>query len=97
MPYRRHFCLKGNGLNAKNSTESQGHMASLCGLKPLRIWSVGYLIALSAWPIVNLNGAHFTDLGSTDKTEMNPGDVFVIETPGGGGFGKVEEAKRAAE
>ena len=38
-----------------------------------------------------------TDLGSTDKTEMNPGDVFVIETPGGGGFGKVEEAKKAAE
>jgi 5-oxoprolinase (ATP-hydrolysing) len=38
-----------------------------------------------------------TDLGSTDKTEMNPGDIFVIETPGGGGFGKVEEAKKAAE
>jgi len=38
-----------------------------------------------------------TDLGSTDKTEMNPGDVFVIETPGGGGFGKVKEAKKAAE
>jgi 5-oxoprolinase (ATP-hydrolysing) len=38
-----------------------------------------------------------TDLGSTDKTEMNPGDVFVIETPGGGGFGKAEEAKKAAE
>jgi 5-oxoprolinase (ATP-hydrolysing) len=38
-----------------------------------------------------------TDLGSTDKTEMNPDDVFVIETPGGGGFGKVEEAKKAAE
>ncbi|MGH6941492.1 hydantoinase B/oxoprolinase family protein [Hypericibacter sp.] len=38
-----------------------------------------------------------TDLGSTDKTEMNPGDVFVIETPGGGGFGRVEEAKKAAE
>ncbi len=27
------------------------------------------------------------DLGSTDKTAMAPGDVFVIETPGGGGFG----------
>jgi 5-oxoprolinase (ATP-hydrolysing) len=37
------------------------------------------------------------ELGSTDKTEMNPGDVFVIETPGGGGFGKAAEAKRAAE
>ncbi len=28
------------------------------------------------------------ELGPTDSTEMNPGDVFVIETPGGGGFGK---------
>jgi 5-oxoprolinase (ATP-hydrolysing) len=23
----------------------------------------------------------------TDRTELVPGDVFVIETPGGGGFG----------
>ena len=27
-------------------------------------------------------------LGSTAETSMEPGDVFVIETPGGGGFGK---------
>jgi N-methylhydantoinase B/oxoprolinase/acetone carboxylase alpha subunit len=27
---------------------------------------------------------------------MNPGDVFVIATPGGGGFGSAEE-KAAAE
>jgi 5-oxoprolinase (ATP-hydrolysing) len=26
-------------------------------------------------------------LGACDKTEMNAGDVFVIETPGGGGYG----------
>jgi 5-oxoprolinase (ATP-hydrolysing) len=26
-------------------------------------------------------------LTGTDKTEVNPGDVFVIETPGGGGYG----------
>ena len=26
-------------------------------------------------------------LTGTDKAEMNPGDVFVIETPGGGGYG----------
>ncbi len=25
-------------------------------------------------------------LGATDTAELNPGDVFVIETPGGGGF-----------
>jgi len=27
------------------------------------------------------------ELTGTDGTEMNPGDVFVIETPGGGGYG----------
>ena len=29
-----------------------------------------------------------TELGGADKTEMSAGDVFVIETPGGGGYGK---------
>jgi len=29
------------------------------------------------------------ELSWTDKAEMNPGDVFVIETPGGGGYGAV--------
>jgi len=28
------------------------------------------------------------ELTATDLRQMNPGDVFVIETPGGGGFGK---------
>ena len=27
------------------------------------------------------------DLGGADRAEVGPGDVFVIETPGGGGFG----------
>jgi N-methylhydantoinase B/oxoprolinase/acetone carboxylase alpha subunit len=27
-------------------------------------------------------------LGSTGTVEMGAGDVFVIETPGGGGFGE---------
>ncbi len=27
-------------------------------------------------------------LGSTDQSEMEPGDIILIETPGGGGFGK---------
>lgn len=31
-----------------------------------------------------------TELGGTDKTEMRPGDCFVVETPGGGGYGKVQ-------
>ena len=30
------------------------------------------------------------DLASTDKIEMAPGDVFVIESPGGGGYGGPE-------
>ena len=29
-----------------------------------------------------------TQLAATGKAEVNPGDVFVIETPGGGGYGK---------
>jgi 5-oxoprolinase (ATP-hydrolysing) len=28
-----------------------------------------------------------TELGPTDRTEMAAGDVFVVETPGGGGYG----------
>jgi 5-oxoprolinase (ATP-hydrolysing) len=32
------------------------------------------------------------ELSGTDKAEMHPGDVFVVETPGGGGFGEPEES-----
>ncbi|HAT34416.1 MAG TPA: 5-oxoprolinase, partial [Rhodospirillaceae bacterium] len=28
------------------------------------------------------------EMTGTDSTEMRPGDVFVVETPGGGGYGK---------
>ncbi|WP_151633328.1 hydantoinase B/oxoprolinase family protein [Noviherbaspirillum aerium] len=31
------------------------------------------------------------DLGATDSIEMQAGDVFVVETPGGGGFGLDEQ------
>jgi N-methylhydantoinase B/oxoprolinase/acetone carboxylase alpha subunit len=27
-------------------------------------------------------------MGPTDQAEMAPGDVIVIKTPGGGGFGR---------
>ena len=27
------------------------------------------------------------ELTGTDRRELKPGDVFIIETPGGGGFG----------
>ncbi len=33
-----------------------------------------------------------SELSGTDSTEMNPGDVFVIETPGGGGYGPEDGA-----
>ncbi len=32
-------------------------------------------------------GGSVDELSGTDSAEMNPGDVFVIETPGGGGYG----------
>jgi 5-oxoprolinase (ATP-hydrolysing) len=31
-----------------------------------------------------------TELGPFDQTDMAAGDVFVIETPGGGGYGAVK-------
>jgi 5-oxoprolinase (ATP-hydrolysing) len=33
-------------------------------------------------------GGGVTELTGSDQTEMNAGDVFVIETPGGGGYGR---------
>ena len=39
--------------------------------------------------VVRTDGSVVT-LGGTDQCEMKAGDVFVIETPGGGGFGKAE-------
>ena len=28
-----------------------------------------------------------TEQGGTDSTEVYPGDIYVVETPGGGGYG----------
>ncbi len=36
------------------------------------------------------NGEHDI-LGPADYTEIEAGDVFVIETPGGGGYGPVND------
>jgi 5-oxoprolinase (ATP-hydrolysing) len=36
-------------------------------------------------------------LKGTDMTEMHPGDTFIIETPGGGGYGPPNTARQAAE
>jgi 5-oxoprolinase (ATP-hydrolysing) len=38
-----------------------------------------------------------TRLEGMDRTEMNPGDDFVIETPGGGGYGPAAAQRAAAE
>jgi 5-oxoprolinase (ATP-hydrolysing) len=35
--------------------------------------------------------------GATHTIAMNPGDVFVVETPGGGGYGRAGAARAAAE
>jgi 5-oxoprolinase (ATP-hydrolysing) len=35
--------------------------------------------------------------GGTHAVAVGPGDVFVIETPGGGGYGKADAARDAAE
>ncbi len=37
------------------------------------------------------------DMTGTDKTTLGPGDVFVIETPSGGGFGAASLARDAAD
>jgi len=36
--------------------------------------------------VLRVSGAR-TDLGPFDQTEMAAGDVFVVESPGGGGYG----------
>lgn len=36
--------------------------------------------------VIRTDGSQL-ELGATGSTEMQPGDVFVVETPGGGGFG----------
>ena len=39
--------------------------------------------------VIRVDGSE-QELAGADSAEMNPGDVFVIETPGGGGFGRRE-------
>ena len=36
--------------------------------------------------VLRVDGSR-VELGPTDRTEMGAGDVFVVETPGGGGYG----------
>src|SRR3546814_5933431 len=46
--------------------------------------------------VIRADGARL-ELKGSDETEMQAGDVFLIETPGGGGYGKVAERREAAE
>ncbi|HLP90563.1 MAG TPA: hydantoinase B/oxoprolinase family protein [Nostocaceae cyanobacterium] len=39
---------------------------------------------------VERSNGNIEELGSKAVVEMNPGDIFVIETPGGGGYGAIE-------
>ena len=43
--------------------------------------------------VVRAGSSLVEELGGRDITEMNEGDVFVIETPGAGGFGKRPKRK----
>ena len=49
----------------------------------------GLIVAANAFNrwIVRAKGGR-SQLSGTDAAAMSPGDVFVIETPGGGGYGK---------
>jgi 5-oxoprolinase (ATP-hydrolysing) len=40
---------------------------------------------------VDRTGGSRQVLTGTDRAELGPGDIFVIETPGGGGFGAAPE------
>ena len=40
-------------------------------------------------------GGRVEELQHVDKTQMQAGDVFVIETPGGGGYGVPETGEAA--
>ena len=42
------------------------------------------------------SGGEVTELSARDKTRMQPGDLFIIETPGGGGYGAAVEANGSA-
>ena len=46
---------------------------------------------------VKRTGGSMLELGGSEQTEMNAGDVFIIETPGGGGYGKEEGGRRKTE
>ncbi|MEX2453183.1 MAG: hydantoinase B/oxoprolinase family protein [Rhodospirillaceae bacterium] len=46
--------------------------------------------------VVRTDGT-ITPQGGTDSTELQPGDIYVIETPGGGGYGTPAADREAAE
>ncbi|MEY9489927.1 5-oxoprolinase (ATP-hydrolyzing) [Streptomyces calvus] len=52
--------------------------------------------ALGAHRVERADGT-VTALGGSDSADVGPGDVFVIETPGGGGYGPPPDSHQAGE
>ncbi|QDI72236.1 5-oxoprolinase [Streptomyces calvus] len=52
--------------------------------------------ALGAHRVERADGT-VTALGGSDSVDVGPGDVFVIETPGGGGYGPPPDSHQAGE
>ncbi|HWA47347.1 MAG TPA: hydantoinase B/oxoprolinase family protein, partial [Dongiaceae bacterium] len=44
---------------------------------------------------VERKNGEIIELQGTDRIDMQPGDCFIIETPGGGGYGAAAERKAA--
>jgi len=44
---------------------------------------------------VERKGGETVELQGTDRIDMKPGDCFIIETPGGGGYGAAATRKAA--
>ena len=68
------------------------------GVAEFLIIVVGVLVALwadAAWVERSDGGREV--LTATDRADLHPGDAFVIETPGGGGYGPPDAAREAAE
>ena len=73
------YSLCLGGQCGRTEVEHHGPLAQRASLSVIKYWYRG----------------RRTELGPFDQTEMGAGDVFVIETPGGGGFGAIEYGSKA--
>ncbi len=67
---------------------SSAHLAE-GGVVELSEFEYGLIVAGHAFDrwIVRVDGA-IDEMSGTDTRHIHPGDVWVLETPGGGGYGK---------